>query len=1746
MKTLRALALVLSLLVPGALAQQNANGNPSGEPGVGVFSTVELPLLTSLPPVRNANIAIVGNPGNGTYFYWLVTNYTFGQAPVQGPFIAIQAPTVLSSTNYVTITPNYLPGATVDVLRTTSFTPPSGTGNYAVSTGNTSGAISDQGGALSSYTLNPANPASQTNCLSTQVAGAGEGHLYLTQGPDCQTFIADLTAIGTSTGTVTNLTIGNLSPLFTATVINATTTPAISFALDNAPAYSVLGNTNGTTGVPGYTNSPTLNNLTLNTALTLGFLTSAGTECLHSVSGVVLGTGSDCGSGSSGITGSGTIGYLPIFTAAAVVADSPVRVETGVLQSSDQLQIINQGGTLPTGVQALLAGSTYTGSSACGLFGGTNTWLSQPDCDAAIIENIPNGAAAGVVAGLFAQAQAQALSSTPAVTAVYGWAATNGNGSPNYITGVVGAGNATAGWTGTIANLTGVEGLAFLQGSQTATIMAGVAGQVQNQAGGTTTPMGAALYARAPAFTSGAVITDIYGLYLEDMTAGGGTANPNPHGIYEAGAAPNVLNGSLTLLNLGGTTQCLQSIAGLIVGTGATCGGSGSPGSPSLSMQGNNAGAFFGIPGTAFSASNGITEFEISGPRPLIDVTAPEYGADSSGATDSAAAVQAALNECSGAAYTVFFPAGTYILDSIVTASHPCTMEGYPGTVVIQKHFNAGPSNNYTNPGYLLVTAAASPFVMRGLTFDCNAPTYSGACVVGQGAIQGLTFDGEGSGGIINCDGPCFLTEGTAVGGAAPNKVLVTHSTLISGPNSTTTGAGGTISAKDSSDGLQYVDNPLIDGHLDTYSGSGTLELECGHTGATLSNILISGNPKIIGTGNALTGGGWAIQAGAFGCLTMYGLKIENNGLEVAGSVNGIVSIPSTYGAIVKGNHFNTHFRDLQQGASDGVSQISPPLFTSASGAFVNTIPGSATGRTLAYLCSGTWYYTLVTYASSTTLTPATTPTCAGSSEQYDLLGYSPTFTALELGNSVGPVVSGNTFDVESAQWLAAIWGDNTSDADISGNDILGFGTGNIGTSAAATVGIGINAGYAQNGISTITQVAHIITVTTESALIGQTQSGMKIALCSPSNVCTPTGYYGFYQIDAVPVQLGTTFTLYSPSTGNSCSGGHATCGYVEYVGVNNKVHGNKIEFAKILPPATPLYGIQIKGASSTSVLAFNDVWGNTISGTGPGTNEYCGSVQAASGVVDSNILGDNTCSNMQFGFNRTAGTNTTWINPNFNNITTPWPGTAQTGEIREYIQGGTRTFTEPVDIGLSGGGVLTLGATGQSSTSTLTMYGCTTSSNLCPPYINLENEAGTVGAWLYPSTSFNGSFGIASSAPTTDVQAGGLLYAPGGVGPVYTTGSSGTTGLLQCPVSATSSEVQDCGSNATNFYGVAEATGNSNTRLKSYGVVTINIPSSTTNNGDFMCSGTLSAGTYNAVDNGSTPCPANQFIGYATVHNASAVTSVKVQLFATNGADTTATANSLTINNSGSGAASGATFNGAATLTISYNTIGAADAALSNLASVSINTSLLAQTGVDLGSTANPFRNLYLFGGGTYGTDSFELTGTSTANRTVTLPDNSGTVAELNLAQTWAAAQALGSSTATTQSACNNSTDLATTAYAGLTCSTVETSGSPLSATAQSQMLWNNSSGAYVVDLPAPTTSGPQICFGNYKAVAQVISFVPGSGVTIYYKGVAGTAGSSTGLVSGGAAGDFICVVGGDSTTYEAVGAGQGTWTNH
>lgn len=197
-------------------------------------------------------------------------------------------------------------------------------------------------------------------------------------------------------------------------------------------------------------------------------------------------------------------------------------------------------------------------------------------------------------------------------------------------------------------------------------------------------------------------------------------------------------------------------------------------------------------------------------------------------------------------------------------------------------------------------------------------------------------------------------------------------------------------------------------------------------------------------------------------------------------------------------------------------------------------------------------------------------------------------------------------------------------------------------------------------------------------------------------------------------------------------------------------------------------------------------------------------------------------------------------------------------------------------------GNVLNVGATGQSQQTQINAFGSTTSSNLAPGYYTDCKEDGSHCSFLMGSTTFAGDWWAASGAPSTDVAAANVSFGGKGASKYETTGASGTVGLLQS-FSATDTTI-DAPSNSTAFIGVAEATGNGLTRIKYSGETTVNIPSSTTAAGDYICSSTLTAGVTNAIDNGSTKCPSGQMVGIATQTQGSAQTSVRVQLTPTPG----------------------------------------------------------------------------------------------------------------------------------------------------------------------------------------------------------------------------------------------------------------------
>ncbi len=106
-----------------------------------------------------------------------------------------------------------------------------------------------------------------------------------------------------------------------------------------------------------------------------------------------------------------------------------------------------------------------------------------------------------------------------------------------------------------------------------------------------------------------------------------------------------------------------------------------------------------------------------------------------------------------------------------------------------------------------------------------------------------------------------------------------------------------------------------------------------------------------------------------------------------------------------------------------------------------------------------------------------------------------------------------------------------------------------------------------------------------------------------------------------------------------------------------------------------------------------------------------------------------------------------------------------------------------------------------------------------------------------------------------------------------------------------------------------------------------------------------------------------------------------------------------------------------------------------------------------------------------------------------------------------------------------------------------IHSGGSPYSMAGMTGFYWNNSGSTFTWNLDAPT-AGKQYCFGNYSGQTGALIIASANGIFIVYEGVNGAATNGT-LVSSGAKGDFICLVGVDSTHYAAAGAGYGSWTN-
>ena len=121
-----------------------------------------------------------------------------------------------------------------------------------------------------------------------------------------------------------------------------------------------------------------------------------------------------------------------------------------------------------------------------------------------------------------------------------------------------------------------------------------------------------------------------------------------------------------------------------------------------------------------------------------------DYGADSTGATDCASVVQAAVTNAAGR--PVYFPAGTYKIGTTIDCS-PTTYNvssfGAPAKIIGDGQLKTYFDNRVNGPLFSMTTTSTSGTFkgslggrFEGFTIDCQATTSNGVGIYLTGAFQ--------------------------------------------------------------------------------------------------------------------------------------------------------------------------------------------------------------------------------------------------------------------------------------------------------------------------------------------------------------------------------------------------------------------------------------------------------------------------------------------------------------------------------------------------------------------------------------------------------------------------------------------------------------------------------------------------------------------------------------------------------------------------------------------------------------------------------------------------------------------------------------------------------------------------------------------------------------------------------------------------------------------------------------------------
>jgi len=167
---------------------------------------------------------------------------------------------------------------------------------------------------------------------------------------------------GGSSGTVTDFSAGNLSPLFTTSVANSTTTPALTFNLSNVAANTYFGNNTGSSAAPSF--------ITLSATSPIVISQGVGTTTLS------------CPTCGGGTLINPTDNRFPYRSNATTFLDSPLWREdanTAILRSTL--------GSGPGSTQIFVVAREYTSSSS---WHGLSMNCNSTNCNLALINNSGN------------------------------------------------------------------------------------------------------------------------------------------------------------------------------------------------------------------------------------------------------------------------------------------------------------------------------------------------------------------------------------------------------------------------------------------------------------------------------------------------------------------------------------------------------------------------------------------------------------------------------------------------------------------------------------------------------------------------------------------------------------------------------------------------------------------------------------------------------------------------------------------------------------------------------------------------------------------------------------------------------------------------------------------------------------------------------------------------------------------------------------------------------------------------------------------------------------------------------------------------------------------------------------------------------------------------------------------------------------------------------------------------------------